>query len=109
MTSISFYMIHRPPTSTPFPTRRSSDLCPASVSRCSTWATTFTRTSGRPRSAPPGGRRSEEHTSELQSLTNLVCRLLLENKNMLSSLLSNIVYINNIICPDQQSSSHSCC
>src|SRR5437016_11526709 len=36
----------------------------------------------------PGGRRarhsvvdrSEEHTSELQSLTNLVCRLLLEKK-----------------------------
>src|SRR5258706_6153329 len=25
-------------------------------------------------------KRSEEHTSELQSLTNLVCRLLLENK-----------------------------
>src|SRR5262249_58062537 len=25
-----------------------------------------------------GGYRSEEHTSELQSLTNLVCRLLLE-------------------------------
>src|SRR5262249_61713427 len=25
--------------------------------------------------------RSEEHTSELQSLTNLVCRLLLANKN----------------------------
>src|SRR5258706_4226467 len=25
--------------------------------------------------------RSEEHTSELQSLTNLVCRLLLEQKN----------------------------
>src|ERR1019366_3573397 len=44
-----------------------------------------------PRSAPPpplpeippalqrqSGLRSEEHTSELQSLTNLVCRLLLE-------------------------------
>src|SRR5438093_5751626 len=30
---------------------------------------------GRPRAA-----RSEEHTSELQSLTNLVCRLLLEKK-----------------------------
>src|SRR5262249_59812980 len=36
----------------------------------------------------PGGKleecalaRSEEHTSELQSLTNLVCRLLLEKKN----------------------------
>src|SRR5262249_59828439 len=26
------------------------------------------------------GSRSEEHTSELQSLTNLVCRLLLEKK-----------------------------
>src|SRR5690606_41514192 len=30
------------------------------------------------RSGPP---RSEEHTSELQSRENLVCRLLLENKN----------------------------
>src|SRR5437016_11469355 len=29
--------------------------------------------------------RSEEHTSELQSLTNLVCRLLLEKKKQLSS------------------------
>src|SRR5437016_13454945 len=28
----------------------------------------------------PASRRSEEHTSELQSLTNLVCRLLLEKK-----------------------------
>src|SRR5258706_12482710 len=28
----------------------------------------------------PGPFRSEEHTSELQSLTNLVCRLLLEKK-----------------------------
>src|SRR2546430_12155542 len=26
-------------------------------------------------------RRSEEHTSELQSQSNIVCRLLLENKN----------------------------
>src|SRR5262249_62244779 len=29
---------------------------------------------------PCRSRRSEEHTSELQSLTNLVCRLLLEKK-----------------------------
>src|SRR5262249_60888029 len=29
--------------------------------------------------------RSEEHTSELQSLTNIVCRLLLEKKNRHSS------------------------
>src|SRR2546430_3344637 len=28
----------------------------------------------------PGQGRSEEHTSELQSQSNLVCRLLLENK-----------------------------
>src|SRR5688572_31435201 len=28
-----------------------------------------------------GDRRSEEHTSELQSQSNLVCRLLLEKKN----------------------------
>ena len=28
----------------------------------------------------PGDAGSEEHTSELQSLTNLVCRLLLEKK-----------------------------
>src|SRR5262249_49484352 len=32
-------------------------------------------------SLPHGLPRSEEHTSELQSLTNLVCRLLLEKKN----------------------------
>src|SRR5438270_10981683 len=30
--------------------------------------------------AVPGPRRSEEHTSELQSQSNLVCRLLLEKK-----------------------------
>src|SRR5438093_9880683 len=29
-----------------------------------------------------GKNRSEEHTSELQSLTNLVCRLLLEKKKI---------------------------
>src|SRR5688572_32738415 len=33
---------------------------------------------GRP--APEHARRSEEHTSELQSQSNLVCRLLLEKK-----------------------------
>src|SRR5437016_9425156 len=35
----------------------------------------------RPRGAVRTG-RSEEHTSELQSLTNLVCRLLLEKKKI---------------------------
>src|SRR2546430_9668301 len=32
-------------------------------------------------SRPPATSRSEEHTSELQSQSNLVCRLLLEKKN----------------------------
>src|SRR5256886_13081756 len=31
---------------------------------------------------PLAGRRSEEHTSELQSQSNLVCRLLLEKKKV---------------------------
>src|SRR5438093_1966699 len=34
----------------------------------------------------PYGVRSEEHTSELQSLTNLVCRLLLEKKKQKTTL-----------------------
>src|SRR2546430_10814568 len=33
----------------------------------------------------PSASRSEEHTSELQSQSNLVCRLLLENTKMISS------------------------
>src|SRR5207248_9870748 len=34
-----------------------------------------------PRAVDPRGERSEEHTSELQSPYELVCRLLLEKKN----------------------------
>src|SRR2546425_3980775 len=33
--------------------------------------------------------RSEEHTSELQSLAYLVCRLLLEKKKIITSLVDN--------------------
>src|SRR5690606_42136338 len=73
-----------------FPTRRSSDLTP---SRC-TSRTTSTSPCPSP-SAPLScassrsarrtwlstpALRSEEHTSELQSRENLVCRLLLEKK-----------------------------
>src|SRR5438093_8615715 len=39
-----------------------------------------------PRLTTTTTRRSEEHTSELQSLTNLVCRLLLEKKKKYSLL-----------------------
>src|SRR5256886_8880693 len=35
--------------------------------------------------------RSEEHTSELQSQSNLVCRLLLEKKKIKSNLYSYVV------------------
>src|SRR5438093_9606840 len=35
-------------------------------------------------------RRSEEHTSELQSLTNLVCRLLLEKKKKKNDTVERI-------------------
>src|SRR5258706_9755262 len=76
-----FLMIRRPPRSTLFP-----------------YTTLFRSRAGRRgghrgsrlvcRADQPGaarraraGPRSEEHTSELQSLTNLVCRLLLEKKN----------------------------
>src|SRR2546430_8166412 len=66
-----FLMIRRPPRSTLFP-----------------YTTLFRSSTGRPRAASgrrrgtrcPLTRRSEEHTSELQSQANLGCRLLLEKK-----------------------------
>src|SRR6266571_6960985 len=65
-----FLMIRRPPRSTLFPTRRSSDLGRPPHQR---------RVPGRIRRRQQQ-QRSEEHTSELQSHVNLVCRLLLEKK-----------------------------
>src|SRR5437899_9982216 len=57
-----------------FPTRRSSDLLTRRPNALA---------AGRWRDGDegPARRRSEEHTSELQSLRHLVCRLLLEKKN----------------------------
>src|SRR3712207_7549311 len=80
-----FLMIRRPPRSTLFPYRRSSDLRATSshsgnavLPPCSfvprQFHTPKSATVHRPR-------RSEEHTSELQSRQYLVCRLLLEKKN----------------------------
>src|SRR2546429_6026259 len=40
----------------------------------------------------PTGARSEEHTSELQSRLHLVCRLLLEKKNIISIALTDIAH-----------------
>src|SRR2546430_3904384 len=69
-----------------FPTRRSSDLTRLATGWNEVRRALFTpgRAAARShlRSAPRGAvpARSEEHTSELQSQSNLVCRLLLEKK-----------------------------
>src|SRR2546427_2701516 len=48
---------------------------------CSSFSTAAFASSGvTPRKAKAAVERSEEHTSELQSQSNLVCRLLLEKK-----------------------------
>src|SRR6266511_5227815 len=63
-----FLMIRRPPRSTLFPYTtlfRSPGSRPPADTRVMHW---------------PDLERSEEHTSELQSRENLVCRLLLEKK-----------------------------
>src|SRR5438552_8833601 len=69
-----FLMIRRPPRSTLFPyTTLFRSPSPSSWSRSSS-SHPSDRSFGRSR------RRSEEHTSELQSPDHLVCRLLLEKK-----------------------------
>src|SRR4051812_49568833 len=74
-------MIRRPPRSTLFPyTTLFRSVGSAGAPGSGTTFTVLARSGSRPRRA-----RSEEHTSELQSHVNLVCRLLLEkkkNKNM---------------------------
>src|SRR5437016_9804077 len=78
-------MIRRPPRSTLFPYTtlfRSFPCCcsapPGPPHRIIRAKPARAR---RVRAKPlPQPQRSEEHTSELQSLTNLVCRLLLEKK-----------------------------
>src|SRR5688572_31246411 len=45
------------------------------------------------RFAMPRSARSEEHTSELQSQSNLVCRLLLEKKNTKNRINMSSVYL----------------
>src|SRR5438270_12817324 len=77
-----FLMIRRPPRSTLFPYRRSSDLDMVQV-RVRDQRVLDRELLGNRQRARHGARvdqRSEEHTSELQSQSNLVCRLLLEKK-----------------------------
>src|SRR5215213_4928927 len=70
-----FLMIRRPPRSTLFP--YTTLFRSPGARRVTSERLASTVTAG-PSASGPG--RSEEHTSELQSLTNLVCRLLLEKK-----------------------------
>src|SRR5438046_4229599 len=70
-----------------FPTRRSSDLITRGNSGNGVLLTRENRAareqkSGSGKTRLGASHRSEEHTSELQSLTNLVCRLLLEKKKI---------------------------
>src|SRR2546430_11522943 len=94
-----FLMIRRPPRSTLFPyttlfrsPRNGTGLC-----RQSHFAHFLDETLNE-LGVPAGKDRSEEHTSELQSQSNLVCRLLLEKKqktNTANSLLT-YTYTHNV-------------
>src|SRR2546425_1746252 len=78
-----FLMIRRPPRSTLFPYTtlfRSSSARPAAAGSTGTWSSIWRRASPARASCSRTTSRSEEHTSELQSLAYLVCRLLLEKK-----------------------------
>src|SRR5206468_11234330 len=71
--SVLFFVLFVKPRCLPsFPTRRSSDLRRSRDRRA--LAERLVRRTGRPGRTP----RSEEHTSELQSRSEIVCRLLLE-------------------------------
>src|SRR5256885_9303488 len=76
-----FLMIRRPPRSTLFPyttlfrSIRSRDL--ARTGSSAAWSSA---SSAKSKVRALSAMRSEEHTSELQSPCNLVCRLLLEKK-----------------------------
>src|SRR3712207_6877470 len=98
-----FLMIRRPPRSTLFPyttlfrSRRAAGARPHRRRGAALLLGRPGRRRGRGRAAPrPGAggppgllaRRSEEHTSELQSRQYLVCRLLLEKKNTRISTLN---------------------
>src|SRR5687767_15703778 len=100
-------MIRRPPRSTLFPTRRSSDLScrdrrgvlPRPDEAVAITVLFVLLVESAPSYAQSQARayadRSEEHTSELQSLAYLVCRLLLEKKKK-----------NNTIKPSREPSSN---
>src|SRR2546428_5296454 len=100
-------MIRRPPRSTLFPytTLFRSTAIPIAIARAGQASPTVRTTTGGSWTI-----RSEEHTSELQSRSDLVCRLLLEKKktNLISPLDHYIIlntnrsdaHIVSIVSPD---------
>src|SRR5438309_5447162 len=95
-------MIRRPPRSTLFPYTtlfRSSRSRRGSPYRHPRLRWSTRSGTGRPaREAESRRARSEEHTSELQSQFHLVCRLLLEKKNILkASRFFSVFFLFNII------------
>src|SRR2546430_13383444 len=85
-------MIRRPPRSTLFPytTLFRSRITPPTAAPerrvpVSVHAAPQCPDAGHACSAGDSPHRSEEHTSELQSQSNLVCRLLLEKKKLISN------------------------
>src|SRR2546430_5500326 len=95
-------MIRRPPRSTLFPTRRSSDLIevrnltkhfPIGAGLLGVGRDAVKAVDDVSFSIRRGETRSEEHTSELQSQSNLVCRLLLEKKKKMNVLLHAYSYV----------------
>src|SRR2546430_13657816 len=81
-------MIRRPPRSTLFPYTTLFRSCAAAGPSLRP-----TRRRGATRFPP----RSEEHTSELQSQSNLVCRLLLEKKKNYRSSPEVLALANRIV------------
>src|SRR5687767_15779686 len=84
-----FYCYGDHPDLHSFPTRRSSDLLQEAIVDGAFDVNPVRRDARLARVAELGGEktfdglvRSEEHTSELQSLAYLVCRLLLEKKKL---------------------------
>src|SRR5260221_2468605 len=76
-------MIRRPPRSTLFPYTTLFRSLPRAAHRG--------RTGGHAAKAPGAHRRSEEHTSELQSHSDIACRLLLGRKNVPRLTLMSLI------------------
>src|SRR5688572_32535467 len=94
-----FLMIRRPPRSTLFPyttlfrsSFQSSPLgsSPVDLKVTNGYCSASRKSAERRWLSRSGVPRSEEHTSELQSQSNLVCRLLLEKKKKIKNLLKKM-------------------